>query len=65
MDDNFKINNDTITVAKLSDDTLLKMAGTAFDVINWARRMGLKKDQQLAEVVKGFKADLKEGLRST
>ncbi len=44
----------------LSDDQLREMATTAFDVLNWALREGMKKDQQLDQVVEGFKADLQE-----
>ena len=42
----------------MTDEQLLQMANTAFDVLNWARREGMKKDQQLEQVVSGFKADL-------
>jgi len=42
----------------VTDEQLLQMAETAFDVLNWARREGMKKDQQLEQVVSGFKADL-------
>ena len=38
----------------------LKKAKTAFDVMNWARREGFKKDQQIDQVVEGFKVDLRE-----
>ena len=44
----------------MTDDQLLQMARTAFEVLNWARREGFMKDQQLHQVVEGFKVDLRE-----
>ena len=44
----------------IGDAQLRQMARTAFNVLNWARREGFKKDQQLDEVVAGFKVDLRE-----
>ena len=43
----------------MDDELLRDMANTAFDVMNWARREGLKRDQQIDQVVAGFKVDLK------
>jgi hypothetical protein len=37
---------------------LFHLAEDAFDVLNWARREGLKKDRQLAEVVAAFEKTL-------
>ena len=37
---------------------LYELAEDAFDVLNWARREGMKKDRQLAEVVSAFEKTL-------
>ncbi len=42
----------------MNDEHLHRMAKTAFDVLNWARREGFKQDQQLEQVVAGFMVDL-------
>ena len=34
------------------------MAEDAFDVLNWARREGMKRDQQLEQVVEAYKKTL-------
>ena len=44
----------------MTDAQLRQMAATAFIVLNWARRSGFKRDQQLEQVVEGFKVDLAE-----
>lgn len=36
------------------------MAEDAFDVLNWARRNGLKRDQQLEQVVKAYEKTLRD-----
>lgn len=41
-------------------DLLFHLAEDAFDVLNWARREGLKRDQQLEEVVAAFEQTLSE-----
>jgi hypothetical protein len=41
-----------------AEAVLRVMAEDAFDVLNWARRMGLKRDQQLDEVVKAYRKTL-------
>ena len=47
----------------MTDDQLRRMAKTAFDVLNWARREGMKEKQQLEQVVLGFKVDLAESAK--
>lgn len=42
----------------MTDEQLRTLATTAFDVLNWARREGMKKDRQIEEVVEAFKVDL-------
>ena len=42
----------------LTDDQLRRMSKTAFDILNWSRRKGMKQDRQLDQVVAGFKVDL-------
>lgn len=37
---------------------LFLLAEDAFDVLNWARREGFKRDKQLAEVVEAFRKTL-------
>lgn len=41
-----------------SDAVLAVMAEDAFEVLNWARRLGMKREQQLAQVVSAFKKTL-------
>jgi hypothetical protein len=41
-------------------DLLFHLAEDAFDVLNWARREGMKRDQQLQQVVEAFEKTLKE-----
>jgi len=43
----------------MTDEQLRTMAETAFDVLNWSRRLGMKKPQQIEQVVEGFKVDLR------
>lgn len=43
---------------RLSRDQLRALADDAFDVMNWARRNGMRRDQQLDEVVKAFEVRL-------
>jgi len=43
---------------QITDATLHALADDAFEVMNWARRMGMKRDQQLSEVVKAFRLTL-------
>jgi len=42
----------------MTDEQLRTMAESAFIVFNWARREGMKKDQQLGQVVSAFRFDL-------
>ena len=35
-------------------EVLIKLANDAFEVLNWARRYGLKRDAQVNEVVEAF-----------
>lgn len=44
----------------MTEDSLATMATTAFDVFNWARREGMKKDQQIEQVVAAFKMHMAE-----
>jgi hypothetical protein len=46
------------TPPTIPDATLQAMAADAFEVLNWARRMGMKREQQEAEVVKAFRLTL-------
>lgn len=41
-------------------DILFHLAEDAFDVLNWARREGMKRDRQLSEVVEAFRKTLGE-----
>lgn len=43
---------------RLTDQQLLDLADDAFVVMNWARRKGLNREQQKAEVVKAFEVTL-------
>lgn len=42
------------------DGVLLLMAEDAFDVLNWARREGFKKDKQLEQVVSAYRKSLSD-----
>lgn len=44
--------------APIPDDLLRLLADDAFAVLNWAKRMGFGKDQQIEETVKAFKKRL-------
>jgi hypothetical protein len=44
--------------ACLTDDQLRALAEDAFEVMNWARRLGLRREAQIAEVVKAFEVRL-------
>lgn len=44
--------------ARLTDEQLRELAVASFDVLNWARRLGLRRDAQIAEVVKAFEVTL-------
>lgn len=41
-------------------ELLFHLAEDAFDVLNWARREGMKRDQQLKQVVEAFEKTLTE-----
>jgi hypothetical protein len=41
-------------------DLLLRLATDAFDVLNWARREGMKKDKQLEQVVAAYEKTLSD-----
>jgi hypothetical protein len=43
-----------------AEAVLRVMAEDTFDVLNWARHMGLKRDQQLDEVVKAYEKTLSD-----
>lgn len=43
---------------RLSDEQLRSLANDAFEVLNWARRTGFRRDQQVNEVVKAFEVRL-------
>lgn len=47
-----------MTTPRITEATLHALADDAFQVLNWARRMGMKRDQQQAEVVKAFRLTL-------
>jgi hypothetical protein len=47
-----------MTTPPITDALLHALADDAFEVLNWARRMGMKRDQQQAEVVKAFRLTL-------
>lgn len=42
------------------DAVLRVMAEDAFDVLNWARRLGMKRDQQLDQVVLAYRKTLSD-----
>jgi len=44
----------------MSDELLLKLADTAFTTLNWACRQGMKKPEQLEQVVSAFKKTIEE-----
>lgn len=44
--------------ARLSDEQLRELANDAFVTLNWAKRMGMKKDQQIEETVRAFEISL-------
>ena len=44
----------------MGDDLLNDLANDAFEVLNWARREGLKRPQQIEQVVSAFKKRLAE-----
>ncbi|TPM19812.1 hypothetical protein [Mesorhizobium sp. B2-3-6] len=43
---------------RLTSAQLLELADDAFDVLNWAKRNGLRKDAQVAELVRAFEVRL-------
>ncbi|MCV0395432.1 MAG: hypothetical protein K5872_22050 [Rhizobiaceae bacterium] len=45
-------------MSRLTPDHLRALADDAFEVMNWARRMGMGRKQQLDEVVKAFEVTL-------
>lgn len=46
--------------AATPDDVLRVMAEDAFEVLNWARREGMKKGQQLDQVVAAYRKTLSD-----
>lgn len=47
-----------LTTLRARVEMLRDLADTAFVTINWSRRMGFKRDRQIAEVVKAFEITL-------
>lgn len=47
-----------VPTSRLSEEQLRAMADDAFEVLNWARRHGMKRDQQVVEVTKAFEVRL-------
>ncbi len=45
-------------MSRLSPDQLRELADDAFVVLNWAKRQGFNRDQQIDEVVKTFEVKL-------
>lgn len=43
---------------RLPDDVLRDLADTAFVTINWAKRKGFKRDQQIEQVARAFELRL-------
>lgn len=43
---------------QLSPEQLHELAVDAFDVLNWSRRNGMKREQQLDQLVKTFEVTL-------
>ena len=43
---------------RLTDEQLRHLADDSFEVMNWARRNGMRREQQLDEVVKAFRVRL-------
>lgn len=44
--------------SRLSEQQLRDLAADSFDVLNWARRLGLKREQQVDELVRTFEVRL-------
>lgn len=47
-----------MSTERLTPEQLLDLADTAFQTINWAKRMGLRKPQQVDQVVRAFEVTL-------
>lgn len=45
-------------MTRLTDAQLLELAADSFDVMNWARRNGLKRGEQINELVRTFEVRL-------
>ncbi len=45
-------------MSRLTAEQLQALAVDSFDVMNWARRMGLKREAQIAELVRTFEVTL-------
>lgn len=47
-----------VPASRLSEQQLRDLADTAFQTLNWAKRVGFKREQQLDEAVKAFEITL-------
>lgn len=47
-----------MSAPRLTQEQLQALAVDSFDVLNWAKRNGLRKDAQVAELVKTFEVRL-------
>ena len=47
-----------------TDAILMVLAQDAFDVLNWARRLGMKREQQLEQVVAAYRKTLADNKTS-
>ncbi|MDF1778754.1 MAG: peptidoglycan-binding domain-containing protein [Rhizobiaceae bacterium] len=50
--------NDACSETRLSLEILAQLAADAFETMNWARREGMKRPQQIEETVKAFEVTL-------
>lgn len=47
-----------MTTPRLTTEQLRVLADASFDTLNWAKRLGMRKPQQIDEVVKAFEVTL-------
>jgi len=47
-----------VPASRLSGEQLRDLAECSFDVLNWAKRLGFNKEQQIAELVRTFEVRL-------
>lgn len=47
-----------VPASRLTEQQLRDLAADSFDVLNWARRLGMKRNQQVDELVRTFEVRL-------